>query len=83
MATCYRCGGYLPEWQSSDRPQDDWRMTNVAPYAASGGSMHPMHVKCPEKIPQEDSASPLSDACSLRLSSEALRRADLPKSTQE
>lgn len=46
MQICYRCRGVLPTCFLLGDKESEWRYTNAAPNAASGGTMVPVHVKC-------------------------------------
>lgn len=48
---CYVCNEFLPQSYTvrlGEPMPDAWSMVNVAPHAASGGSMEPMHRRCAE-----------------------------------
>ena len=48
--TCYICGEYLPTNFVLGAPES-WYCKNVAPDAASGGTMAPIHHRCERVTP--------------------------------
>ena len=46
---CYICGEQLFPQQTLEKTNTSWYMMNVAPHAASGGSMHSVHDRCQER----------------------------------